>query len=80
MKKLAPTTATNVIPLHPVNRLANSGYDSLIEDWLKRSPSVHTRRVYRGALAQFFTHIAEVPPYKCTKKPMKRLSYKGYID
>ena len=62
MKKLALTSAINVIPLYPVNRLAPTGYGSLIEDWLKRSPSVHTRRVYKSAITSFFAQIAESEP------------------
>ncbi len=27
-----------------------------------------------------FNTVAEVTPYKCTKKPIKRLSSKGYSD
>ena len=59
MKKLALTSATNVIPLQRRNPLARKGYDSLVEDWLKRSPSPHTRRVYQSAIADFFSQIAD---------------------
>ena len=61
MKTLAPLPG-KVIPLHPVNRLAPTGYGTLIDDWLKRSPSLHTRRVYRSAIRDFFTAVAESEP------------------
>ncbi len=58
MKKLAPLSG-KVIPLHQVNRLAPTGYGTLIDDWLKRSPSPHTRRVYRSAIRDFFAAVAD---------------------
>jgi integrase/recombinase XerC len=61
LKQLSLTSTSNVVPLH-ANRLGKAGCDTLLEDWLKRSPSTHTRRVYRSAIAQFFSHIADTDP------------------
>lgn len=58
MKPLSPTGCSNVIPLHAAGRLGKSSYDTLLADWLKRSPSVHTRRVYRSAIVHFCQHIS----------------------
>ncbi len=62
MKKLAGCSTNNLIPLQRRNPLARGGYESLLDDWLKRSPSVHTIRVYKSAIADFFAHIAESEP------------------
>ena len=62
MKKLAETSVTNLIPLRRRNPLVSRGYQTLLEDWLKRSPSRHTRRVYKSASADFFSHIADSEP------------------
>ncbi|MDJ0571504.1 MAG: tyrosine-type recombinase/integrase [Pleurocapsa sp. MO_192.B19] len=56
MKHLKPVTQlSNLVPLRPKNRLAtDSGYDSLLDDWLKRSRSPHTKRMYRSNVTAFF--------------------------
>ena len=56
MKNLKPVTQlSNLVPLRPKNRLAtDSGYDSLLDDWLKRSRSPHTKRMYRSNVTAFF--------------------------
>jgi integrase/recombinase XerC len=48
----------SVIPLHPKNRLATTGYSTLLDDWLARSPSHHTRRIYRTDIRDFFETMA----------------------
>ena len=46
---------SNLVPLLPKNRLApDSGYDSLLDDWLARSRSAHTKRMYRSNVTAFF--------------------------
>jgi integrase/recombinase XerC len=62
VKQLSPTGHSNVVPLHASNRLGKAGCDTLLDDWTRRSPSTHTRRVYRSAIAQFFSHIADTEP------------------
>ena len=56
MKHLKPVTQlSNLVPLRPKNRLAtDSGYDSIIDDWLSRSRSPHTKRMYRSNVTAFF--------------------------
>jgi integrase/recombinase XerC len=49
---------SSVIPLHPKNRLATTGYSTLLDDWLARSPSHHTRRIYRTDIRDFFKTMA----------------------
>ena len=56
LKSVAETS--NLVPLLPKNRLApNSGYDSLLDDWLARTRSPHTKRMYRSNISAFFTVI-----------------------
>jgi integrase/recombinase XerC len=53
-------TSNNLIPLLPRNRLApQSGYDTLLDDWLNRSRSPHTKRVYRSNIYGFFDYLGE---------------------
>ena len=48
-------SSSNLVPLLPKNRLApDSGYDSLLDDWLSRSRSPHTKRMYRSNITAFF--------------------------
>ncbi len=50
----------NLIPLLPRNRLApDSGYNTLLDDWLNRSRSPHTKRMYRSNIYGFFQFLAE---------------------
>ena len=52
----------NLIPLRAPNRLApDSGYDSLLSDWLARSRSPHTKRMYQGNVTQFFQSLGVEP-------------------
>ncbi|MDJ0593068.1 MAG: tyrosine-type recombinase/integrase [Pleurocapsa sp. MO_226.B13] len=45
----------NLVPLFPQNRLApDSGYETLLDDWLSRTRSPHTKRMYRSNVTQFF--------------------------
>ena len=47
--------SSNLVPLLPKNRLApDSGYDTLLDDWLARSRSPHTQRMYRSNITAFF--------------------------
>lgn len=51
-------TSNNLIPLQPRNRLAPpSGYDTLVDDWLSRSRSPHTKRMYRSNIYGFFDYL-----------------------
>lgn len=53
-------TSNNLIPLLPRNRLApQSGYDTLVDDWLNRSRSPHTKRMYRSNIYGFFDFLTE---------------------
>jgi len=53
-------TSNNLIPLLPRNRLApSSGYDTLVDDWLNRSRSPHTKRMYRSNVYGFFDYLGE---------------------
>jgi integrase/recombinase XerC len=50
--------SSNLIPLLPRNKLAPSkGYDTLLDDWLSRSRSPHTKRMYRSNIAAFFESL-----------------------
>lgn len=50
--------SSNLIPLLPRNKLApNSGYNTLLDDWLSRSRSPHTKRMYRSNITAFFLVI-----------------------
>lgn len=54
--------SSNLVPLLPKNRLSpNSGYDSLLDDWLARSRSAHTKRMYRSNINQFFESLGYQP-------------------
>lgn len=57
MKKLAQTA--NLIPFQKPSALQVSGYETLIEDWLGLFTSVHTVRVYRHTLTEFFAFISQ---------------------
>ena len=59
MLPIKPQASTNnLIPLLPRNRLAPStGYDSLVDDWLNRSRSPHTKRMYRSNIDGFFKYL-----------------------
>ena len=49
---------SNLVPLHYRNKLApDSGYDSLLNDWLARSRSPHTQRMYRSNVRTFFQSL-----------------------
>jgi integrase/recombinase XerC len=53
-------TSSNLIPLLPRNRLAPPvGYDTLLDDWLNRSRSPHTKRMYRSNIYGFFDFLTE---------------------
>ncbi len=50
--------SSKLVPLRPKNRLAPSkGYETLLDDWLARSRSPHTKRMYRSNVAQFFQSL-----------------------
>lgn len=50
--------SSNLVPLLPKNRLApDSGYETLLDDWLARSRSSHTKRMYRSNINQFFESL-----------------------
>jgi integrase/recombinase XerC len=52
-------TSSNLVPLLPRNRLApDSGYDSLLDDWLARSRSPHTQRMYKSNIRAFFQSLS----------------------
>lgn len=59
MKALKSVASSpNLIPLLPRNKLAPSkGYDTLLDDWLSRSRSPHTKRMYRSNVTAFFQSI-----------------------
>ena len=60
MKLLQPSS--NLVPLLPRNQLApDSGYDSLLADWLARTRSPHTKRMYQGNVRQFFQSLGVSP-------------------
>ncbi len=55
---LVNVSPDNLIPLLPKNRLAPySGYDSLLDDWLSRSRSPHTKRMYLSNIGAFFEYL-----------------------
>ncbi len=50
--------SSNLIPLLPRNKLApDSGYDTLLDDWLARTRSPHTKRMYRSNITAFFESL-----------------------
>ncbi|MGL5806582.1 MAG: tyrosine-type recombinase/integrase [Xenococcaceae cyanobacterium] len=58
--QLLNSSLSNLVPLHPKNRLTpNEGYSTLLDDWLARSPSHHTIRMYRTNINAFFQAVAE---------------------
>ncbi|WP_052056146.1 tyrosine-type recombinase/integrase [Myxosarcina sp. GI1] len=59
MKALKSVSASsNLVPLLPRNRLApDSGYETLLDDWLARSRSPHTKRMYRTNVTGFFQSL-----------------------
>ena len=49
---------SNLVPLLPKNRLTpDSGYERLLDDWLARSRSPHTKRMYRSNVTAFFQSL-----------------------
>ena len=54
----------NLVPLFPQNRLApDSGYETLLDDWLSRTRSPHTKRMYLSNIRAFFKALSvEVTP------------------
>ena len=53
-------SSNNLIPLLPRNRLAPpAGYDTLLTDWLNRSRSPHTKRMYRSNIYGFYQFLGE---------------------
>ena len=52
-------SSSKVVPLLPRNKLAtNSDYDRLLDDWLARTRSPHTKRMYKGNIRQFFQSLS----------------------
>jgi len=50
--------SSNLVPLLPRNKLAPSkGYDTILDDWLARSRSLHTKRMYKSNVTGFFQAI-----------------------
>jgi integrase/recombinase XerC len=58
MEKVANSKA-KVIPFHKPSQLQGKGYESLVEDWLGKFSSVHTIRVYRSTIVEFFQFLSE---------------------
>lgn len=57
------TDRSNLVPLLPRNKLApDSGYETLLDDWLKLSRSPHTQRMYRSNITALFDSMG----YKAT--------------
>ena len=55
--KLVPANS-NLVPLLPKNRLApDSGYQTLLDDWLARTRSPHTKRMYLSNVTAFFQSL-----------------------
>lgn len=53
---------SNLVPLLPRNKLApSSGYETLLDDWLARSRSAHTKRMYKSNITAFFQFIGYQP-------------------
>lgn len=51
-------SSSKLVPLLPPNRLAPSkGYETLLDDWLNRSRSPHTKRMYRSNIKAFFEYL-----------------------
>lgn len=49
---------SNLVPLLPKNKLAPSkGYETILDDWLARSRSPHTKRMYRSNINAFILAI-----------------------
>jgi len=49
---------SNLVPLLPKNKLAPSkGYETILDDWLARSRSPHTKRMYRSNITAFIKTI-----------------------
>ena len=50
--------SSKLVPLRPKNRLApSSGYETILDDWLARSRSPHTKRMYRSNIKAFFKYL-----------------------
>ena len=50
--------SSNLVPLLPKNRLApDAGYDTLLDDWLSRTRSPHTKRMYLSNVTAFFQSL-----------------------
>ena len=55
--KLVPTSS-NLVPLLPKNQLAPSKkYDTILDDWLARSRSPHTQRMYSSNIRAFMMSL-----------------------
>lgn len=55
-------SSSNLVPLLPKNRLApDAGYDSLLDDWLARTRSTHTKRMYLSNVTAFFQSLGHEP-------------------
>ncbi len=59
MKKIQAVETTNLIPLRASNPLLNKGYHTVMANWLGRFSSVHTIRVYRHSISEFFRLISQ---------------------
>ena len=59
MKKNQAVETSNLIPLRRSNPLVSKGYRTVMADWLGRFSSVHTVRVYRHSISEFFCLITE---------------------
>ena len=49
----------NLIPLHHRSSFNKSEYSEVIDNWLNRSRSHHTRRIYKADIADFFREMAQ---------------------
>ena len=50
--------SSKIVPLLPRNKLAHdSGYHRLLDDWLGLTRSLHTKRMYKGNISQFFQSL-----------------------
>lgn len=55
--KLVPNSS-NLVPLLPKNQLAPSrNYDTILDDWLAKSRSPHTKRMYSSNIRAFFQSL-----------------------
>ena len=50
--------SSKLVPLLPKNKLAPAlGYETILDDWLARSRSPHTKRMYRSNITAFFKYL-----------------------